>query len=79
MISFPMEFLLDVIVCRLLHSPAVVFLVGSIGCLEEVDERKVVLSLIEKYHHALIQGQALPLELISRFLNAYPECSLYFQ
>ncbi|KAF5464846.1 hypothetical protein F2P56_014895 [Juglans regia] len=51
----------------------------ELGSLEEVDERKVVLSLIEKYHHALIQGQTLPLELISRFLNAYPECSLYFQ
>ncbi|KAG7995708.1 hypothetical protein I3843_01G123200 [Carya illinoinensis] len=51
----------------------------ELGSLEEVDERKVVLSLIEKYHRALIQGQTLPLELISRFLNAYPECSLYFQ
>lgn len=53
--------------------------VGNAGALEEVDQRRVVLSLIEKYHHVLIQGQALSLQVISRFLNAYPECSLYFQ
>ncbi|XP_062143385.1 importin beta-like SAD2 homolog isoform X2 [Alnus glutinosa] len=51
----------------------------ELGALEEVDQRRVVLSLIEKYHHVLIQGQALSLQVISRFLNAYPECSLYFQ
>jgi hypothetical protein len=53
--------------------------VGTAGSLEEVDHQRVVLSLIEKYHQLLIQGQALPLQLISSFLNAYPECSLFFQ
>ncbi|GMY28006.1 importin beta-like SAD2 homolog isoform X1 [Fagus crenata] len=51
----------------------------ELGSLEEVDQQRVVLSLIEKYHQLLIQGQALPLQLISSFLNAYPECSLFFQ
>jgi hypothetical protein len=68
---------------RCKHMPMISFIcschVGNAGNLEEVDQRSVVLSLIEKYHHVLVQGQALPLQVISRFLNAYPECSLYFQ
>jgi hypothetical protein len=49
------------------------------GQLLDVDEQKVVLSLIEKYHHVLIQGQGLPSQLITGFLNAFPGCGLYFQ
>jgi hypothetical protein len=49
------------------------------GQLLDVDEQKVVLSLIEKYHHVLIQGQSLPSQLITGFLNAFPGCGLYFQ
>ncbi|CAJ2650143.1 importin beta-like SAD2 homolog [Trifolium pratense] len=51
----------------------------ELGQLLEVDEQKVVLSLIEKYHHVLIQGQGLPSQLITSFLNAFPSCGLYFQ
>lgn len=55
------------------------FHVGTTGSLEEVDQKRVVFSLIEKHHQVLIQGQALPLQLISSFVNAYPEFSLFFQ
>ncbi|XP_030924098.1 importin beta-like SAD2 homolog isoform X1 [Quercus lobata] len=51
----------------------------ELGSLEEVDQKRVVFSLIEKHHQVLIQGQALPLQLISSFVNAYPEFSLFFQ
>jgi len=49
------------------------------GQLLEVDEQKVVLSLIDKYNHVLIQGQGLPSQLVMSFLNAFPGCGLYFQ
>lgn len=55
------------------------FHVGTTGSLEEVDQKRVVFSLIEEHHQVLIQGQALPLQLISSFVNAYPEFSLFFQ
>ncbi|XP_050239646.1 importin beta-like SAD2 homolog [Quercus robur] len=51
----------------------------ELGSFEEVDQKRVVFSLIEKHHQVLIQGQALPLQLISSFVNAYPEFSLFFQ
>nr|XP_023883800.1 uncharacterized protein LOC111996099 isoform X2 [Quercus suber] len=51
----------------------------ELGSLEEVDQKGAVFSLIEKHHQVLIQGQALPLQLISSFVNAYPEFSLFFQ
>ncbi|KAK2358448.1 ARM repeat superfamily protein [Trifolium repens] len=51
----------------------------ELGQLLDVDEQKIVLSLIEKYHHVLIQGQGLPSQLITGFLNAFPGCGLYFQ
>lgn len=52
---------------------------GSAGSLEEADEQRVVLSLIERFHSLLIQGQALPSQIISSFLNAFPECNIFFQ
>ncbi|KAL5537366.1 hypothetical protein UlMin_045412 [Ulmus minor] len=48
----------------------------ELGCLEEVDPRVVVLSLIERYHGILIRGQAIQPQLLSRFLEAFPECDL---
>uniref|UniRef100_A0A5B7BY10 Importin N-terminal domain-containing protein n=1 Tax=Davidia involucrata TaxID=16924 RepID=A0A5B7BY10_DAVIN len=51
----------------------------ELGGLEEVDQQSIVLPLIERYQQVLIQGQSLPPELISTFLNTFPECSLYFQ
>ncbi|CAK9174135.1 unnamed protein product [Ilex paraguariensis] len=51
----------------------------ELGGLEEVDQQRTVLSLIERYRQVLIHGQSLPLELISSFLNTFPQCSAYFQ
>ncbi|CAK8563851.1 unnamed protein product [Lathyrus sativus] len=51
----------------------------ELGQLLDVDEQKVVLSLIDKYHHVLIQGQGMPSQLITSFLDAFPEHGLYFQ
>lgn len=51
----------------------------QLGNLEVVDQERVVLSLIEKYHSVLIQGQVLPLQLISSFLNIFPGYSVFFQ
>lgn len=51
----------------------------ELGQLLDVDEQKVVLSLIDKYNHVLIQGQGLPSQLVVSFLNAFPGCGLYFQ
>lgn len=53
----------------------------ELGGLEEVDVQRVVYSLIERYNHFLIQMQASALspELVSSFLNAFPEYQLLFQ
>ncbi|KAJ1403033.1 Importin-beta, N-terminal domain [Sesbania bispinosa] len=51
----------------------------ELGQLHDVDEQKVVLSLIDKYHHVLIQGHSLPSELVVNFLNAFPGYGLHFQ
>ncbi|KAL7178394.1 hypothetical protein ACSBR2_031525 [Camellia fascicularis] len=51
----------------------------ELGGLEEVDQESVVLSLIKRYHQVLLQGQSLPPQVISSFLNTFPECNLYFQ
>ncbi|XP_059280861.1 importin beta-like SAD2 homolog isoform X2 [Lycium ferocissimum] len=50
----------------------------ELGCLEDVDLESTVLLVIERYHQVLLQLQ-LPPELISSFLEAFPECKLYFQ
>ncbi|CAN6548395.1 unnamed protein product [Malus baccata var. baccata] len=49
------------------------------GCLEEIDLERVVSSLLERYHPAVIQGQAFPPELISSFLEVFPQCRSFFQ
>ncbi|XVF38947.1 hypothetical protein REPUB_Repub20aG0146600 [Reevesia pubescens] len=49
------------------------------GSLEEVDQQRIVLSLIGRYHYALIHGQALSSQLVSSFINAFPDCSSFFQ
>ncbi|GFZ13846.1 ARM repeat superfamily protein [Actinidia rufa] len=51
----------------------------ELGGLEEVDQQSVVLSLIQRYHQVLLQGHSLPPQLISTFLDTFPECNLYFQ
>ncbi|XP_060197509.1 uncharacterized protein LOC132626607 isoform X2 [Lycium barbarum] len=50
----------------------------ELGCLEDVDLESTMLLVIERYHQVLLQLQ-LPPELISSFLEAFPECKLYFQ
>ncbi|RYR20510.1 hypothetical protein Ahy_B03g065670 isoform B [Arachis hypogaea] len=51
----------------------------ELGPLGDVDEHDIVLSLIDKYRHILIDGQSFPSNVIVNFLNAFPEFSLYFQ
>ncbi|KAK7264768.1 hypothetical protein RJT34_32378 [Clitoria ternatea] len=51
----------------------------ELGQLVDVDEQKIVLSLVDKYHHVLIRGQVLPSELILNVLNTFPEYGVYFQ
>ncbi|BBG94282.1 ARM repeat superfamily protein [Prunus dulcis] len=43
------------------------------GCLEEIDLQRVVSSLLERYHPIVIQGKAFPPQLISSFLDAFPQ------
>ncbi|XP_019464240.1 PREDICTED: importin beta-like SAD2 homolog isoform X1 [Lupinus angustifolius] len=50
----------------------------ELGQLNDVDEQKVVLSLIDKYHNVLIRGQALPSHLMVNFLNAFPDYGSFF-
>ncbi|RDX78950.1 Importin beta-like SAD2-like protein [Mucuna pruriens] len=51
----------------------------ELGQLIDIDEQKVLLSLIDKYHHVLIRGLVLPSELVMNFLNAFPAYGSYFQ
>ncbi|MED6120292.1 hypothetical protein PIB30_019443 [Stylosanthes scabra] len=51
----------------------------ELGSLAEVDEQNIVLSLIDKYRHILIEGHGLPSNVIMNFLNAFPGFSSYFQ
>ncbi|KAJ6312263.1 hypothetical protein OIU77_013910 [Salix suchowensis] len=51
----------------------------ELGSLQEADEEKVVLSLIERFRHVLIQGHGIPTQIISSFLNAFPKFSCFFQ
>ncbi|KAL6952985.1 hypothetical protein U1Q18_041395 [Sarracenia purpurea var. burkii] len=50
----------------------------ELGGLEEFDEQSAVLSLIKRYHQVLLQGQSFPPQVISNFLNTFPEFKLYF-
>ncbi|KAJ6891524.1 hypothetical protein NC651_024890 [Populus alba x Populus x berolinensis] len=51
----------------------------ELGSLDEADEEKVLLSLIERFHHVLIQGHGIPPQIISNFLDAFPKFSCFFQ
>ncbi|KAH9766423.1 Importin N-terminal domain-containing protein [Citrus sinensis] len=50
----------------------------ELGSLDEVDQLKVVASLIERYHNVIMQGQPLSSQLISKFLKAYPQLTYLF-
>ncbi|XP_024197726.1 importin beta-like SAD2 homolog isoform X2 [Rosa chinensis] len=50
------------------------------GCLEEIDLQEVVTLLVKKYHPIVIERQeAYPPELISRFVEYFPQCKIFFQ
>lgn len=49
------------------------------GALEDLDEQRIIFSLMERFYHFLIQGQALSSAVVSNFLSAYPECNHFFQ
>lgn len=51
----------------------------DLGGLEEIDQKSIVLSLIQRYHQVLIRGQSLPPPIVSTFLNSFPEYSSFFQ
>ncbi|XP_062109375.1 uncharacterized protein LOC133819997 [Humulus lupulus] len=51
----------------------------ELGYLEDVDLQKVVLSIFERYHPILNQGQEIPPEVIAIFLESFPEFNLFFQ
>lgn len=48
------------------------------GSLESIDTERVVLSLIERYHHVL-RGQPVSTELVSSFQAAFPKCNQFIQ
>ncbi|WJZ86762.1 hypothetical protein VitviT2T_006189 [Vitis vinifera] len=75
--SFKMEQVLFI-----LKSFKFVQLSGAIavdGGLEEIDQKSIVLSLIQRYHQVLIRVQSLPPPIVSTFLNSFPEYSSFFQ
>ncbi|KAL2338903.1 hypothetical protein Fmac_013349 [Flemingia macrophylla] len=51
----------------------------ELGQLNDVDEQKILWSLIETYHHLLIRGPILPSELVKSFLNVFPGYESYFE
>ncbi|XAR56947.1 hypothetical protein NMG60_11024924 [Bertholletia excelsa] len=51
----------------------------ELGGLEEVDEHGLVISLIQRYHKVLMQVLSFPPQVISNFLDTFPECKLYFE
>ncbi|XP_020226880.1 importin beta-like SAD2 [Cajanus cajan] len=51
----------------------------ELGQLIDVDEQKILTSLIEKYHQLLKRELVLPSELVMNFLNAFPVYDSYFQ
>ncbi|KAI3707610.1 hypothetical protein L6452_26236 [Arctium lappa] len=50
----------------------------ELGELEEVDPLSIVHSLIERNHQILLQGPELPQELVSSFIDAFPETAIFF-
>ncbi|KVH89698.1 Armadillo-like helical [Cynara cardunculus var. scolymus] len=50
----------------------------ELGELEEVDPLSILQSLIEKNHQILLQGPELPQELVTSFVNAFPETAIFF-
>ncbi|KAI9195873.1 hypothetical protein LWI28_018945 [Acer negundo] len=51
----------------------------ELGSLAEIDPLKVMAELLQRYHNVLTQGQALPSQVISKFSNAFPQYTLFFQ
>lgn len=52
-----------------------VYVVWTVGALDEVDLQRTVHSLIERYQQVLMLETALPPQLITRFVYAFPEYS----
>eukprot|EP01018_Ginkgo_biloba_P009463 Gb_12572 [translate_table: standard] len=50
----------------------------ELGILGMTDQNAAVLSLIQKHHRNLINGQPLPQELVDKFLESFPECHQLF-
>ncbi|KAJ8766467.1 hypothetical protein K2173_022526 [Erythroxylum novogranatense] len=50
----------------------------ELGFLGEIDEQRLVFSLIQRFHSDMVAGQILPSEIRSRFLNTFPECKVFF-
>ncbi|KAL5700694.1 hypothetical protein ACHQM5_026109 [Ranunculus cassubicifolius] len=50
----------------------------ELGVLGEIDQKGVALSLIERCNHIFLQGQNLPPQLVTGFLNTFPEYESFF-
>ncbi|CAH9120422.1 unnamed protein product [Cuscuta epithymum] len=51
----------------------------ELGCMERFDLQSTVVSFLERLHQVILQGQVMPPpELMSQFLEYFPECRLYF-
>ncbi|KAL6008752.1 hypothetical protein ACLOJK_021978 [Asimina triloba] len=50
----------------------------ELGFLDDVDPQRMVYSLIERYHHVLLQREKLPSPLVTGLINSFPEYSSFF-
>ncbi|KAF5191926.1 importin beta-like SAD2-like protein, partial [Thalictrum thalictroides] len=50
----------------------------ELGMLDEFDQERAALSLIERYNHIFMKRQSLPPQLVTGFLNTFPEYSSLF-
>ncbi|XP_071706756.1 importin beta SMX1 [Rutidosis leptorrhynchoides] len=51
----------------------------ELGELDEVDALSIVQSLIESNHQLLLQGPKLPQQLVSSFVDTFPESAVFFK
>ncbi|XP_076942305.1 uncharacterized protein LOC143612130 [Bidens hawaiensis] len=51
----------------------------ELGELDEVDALDIVKSLMESHHQVLLQGPKFPQQLVSSFVDAFPETAIFFK
>ncbi|KAF9592182.1 hypothetical protein IFM89_012676 [Coptis chinensis] len=50
----------------------------ELGTFGEVDQQRAALSLIERYNQIFVRGETLPLQLLTGFVNTFPEYDSLF-